>query len=211
MVSVVVALKEEIPLKSIFCWSDSSISLAWIRAVGKEFKTFVENRVVEIRKNVSADQWYYCRSEVNPADIITRSGGEAYSKMWLNGPDFLYNPVTKVDVHQIPDDASEPPELKARLPNDCTTLVATQENPKSSVGKIIDIDKFNDYLKLLRVTGYVLCFVNNLKAKINKSQLVESVFLNSNEMNDAKLLWFIDNQIVINEHEKYSDLRRDVN
>ena len=30
-------------------------------------------------------------------------------------------------------------------------------------------------------------------------------------MNDAKRLWFIDNQIVINEHEKYSDLRRDLN
>ena len=59
---------DDIEVKDILCWSDSQISLAWI----KDFKTFVQNRLVVIRNNVHPDNWKYCSTNENPADIITK-------------------------------------------------------------------------------------------------------------------------------------------
>ena len=41
MFNVLSALKNEIAINSVYCWTDSQISLAWIRSINKEFKTFV--------------------------------------------------------------------------------------------------------------------------------------------------------------------------
>ena len=72
MTAVREAVKEEMVVKDFLCWSDSMISLSWIKSM-KELKVFEENRVTEIKKNVSPDRWFHCRSEENPADVISRS------------------------------------------------------------------------------------------------------------------------------------------
>ena len=71
VVSVLSALKEELCINGVYLWSDSKISLAWIwiKAENKEFKTFIQNRVIVIRKNTQEFEWNYCRSVDNPADI----------------------------------------------------------------------------------------------------------------------------------------------
>ena len=57
----------------------------------KEFKTFVQNRLIEIRSKVEPSKWLYCNTEQNPADIITRVNVKNLdNEMWLNGPAFLY-------------------------------------------------------------------------------------------------------------------------
>ena len=54
------SLHEEIAIEDFFCWTDSFISLSWIRAVNQEFKLLVQNRVIRIRENVNASLWRYC-------------------------------------------------------------------------------------------------------------------------------------------------------
>ena len=90
-VSVLSAFSNEIIIDNVYCWSDSQISLAWIKAVDKEFRVFVQNRVVDIRRNVNPNSWFYCRTYDNPADIITRFKTESLESlhMWWNGPCFL--------------------------------------------------------------------------------------------------------------------------
>ncbi|XP_064653091.1 uncharacterized protein LOC135503446 [Lineus longissimus] len=53
-------------------WSDSMNVLYWIRRPGKEFKTYVANRVGEIQERSSADQWRHVPTKQNPADLPTR-------------------------------------------------------------------------------------------------------------------------------------------
>ena len=62
-------------------------------AVDKELKTYVQNRVLEIRKNVEITRWGYCKSVDNPADIITRFKDVdiVHNSLWWNGPQFLHN------------------------------------------------------------------------------------------------------------------------
>ena len=50
--NIVSAVKDEIVFDKITCFTDSQVSLSWIKAEAKELKTFVQNRVIEIRKNV---------------------------------------------------------------------------------------------------------------------------------------------------------------
>ena len=71
ILSVLNAFSNEIIIDNIYRWSDSQISLVWIKEVDKEFKVFVQNRVFDIRKNVNPNSWFYCRSYDKPADIIT--------------------------------------------------------------------------------------------------------------------------------------------
>ena len=40
VLSVSSALDKEMEFKAVYCWSDSEIALAWIKAFTKEFKTF---------------------------------------------------------------------------------------------------------------------------------------------------------------------------
>ena len=91
MTNVRQALKEELVIDNFLCWSDSSIALSWIRSYKKELKPFEENRVVEIRKHASPLNWFHCRSEENPADIITRFYvvDDSRHDLYINGPTFL--------------------------------------------------------------------------------------------------------------------------
>ena len=71
MLTMLNAFQGEIIISCLYAWTDSQVSLAWIKALHKEFQTFVQNRVVEIRKNISPENWSYCSTKVNPSDLIT--------------------------------------------------------------------------------------------------------------------------------------------
>lgn len=53
-------------------WCDSTIVLSWISAEAANWKTFVANRVAEIRESSCVDEWQHVKSELNPADVISR-------------------------------------------------------------------------------------------------------------------------------------------
>ena len=96
--SVTTSVQNEIDTSNVSCHSDSQISLAWIKGVDKEFKTFIQNRVLEIRSKVRADKWFYCRSKENPADIITRVNIDSLlNDTWLKGPNFLFESINFED------------------------------------------------------------------------------------------------------------------
>ena len=76
----------------IYLWTDSKVALSWIKAIDKGFKTFVENRLREIRDNTDIENWFYCPAEFNPAGLITCVGltkNFIENKLWWEGPEFL--------------------------------------------------------------------------------------------------------------------------
>ena len=89
--SVLGAVKMELEIKNVFCFTDSQVSLAWIRNEDKEMKQFVQNRLIEIRRNVPAINWYYCKTSDNPADLITRINFKGIrDNLWWYGSN-IYN------------------------------------------------------------------------------------------------------------------------
>ena len=54
------------------CWTDSMITLGWIRGESSGWKPFVANRECEIQELTNPSCWRHCVSEENPADIVSR-------------------------------------------------------------------------------------------------------------------------------------------
>ena len=89
--SVSQALENVVRVDDVVNWTDSMISLWWIRNTDKEYKQFVENRVSEIRRNAPPEQWRYCPTSENPADVASRgikATALKESSLWLHGPEF---------------------------------------------------------------------------------------------------------------------------
>ena len=74
----------------------------------------------------------------------------------------------------------------------------------------MDINRYNDFLKLMRVTAYVLRFISNLKAKRQQKPLVLKKYVVVNEIIKAKLLWIKDNQSTL-EESTYDEIKINLN
>ena len=108
MTEVKKATEKEIVVenKNVFCWSNSMVSLWWIKQVRKKWKVWVQNRILNIRKLVGPERWFYVLTSVNPADVATRVMSPrkfAESQLWWKCPKFLtcekeIRPVQEIEV-----------------------------------------------------------------------------------------------------------------
>ncbi|XP_043210612.1 uncharacterized protein LOC122375344 isoform X2 [Amphibalanus amphitrite] len=82
----------KLPSETLYwCWTDSMVSLGWIKGDPSRWKQFVKNRVIEIQSLTDPAQWSHCPGQDNPADLITRGVyAEALTDSpWFSGPDWL--------------------------------------------------------------------------------------------------------------------------
>ena len=98
---------------TIHLWSDSQIVLCWINS-SKKLTPFVSHRIVEITNSFAANNWHYCPSADNPADLLTRgitSQQLTLSTLWKNGPTWL----TSRELWPIQSNESHPLDITAVL------------------------------------------------------------------------------------------------
>ena len=176
------ALKPLVAIEKIYCWTDSTTALHWIIGTNKEWKTFVENRVKEIRSCVPPSSWNHCPGTENPADIPSRgthASKLSESPVWFRGPEWLQ---TREDMWPSHKTETEPPaeclqEIKSSTLTNLTAIEAC-------AAAIIDCNKYSSLQRLLRVTAYVKRFVHNISRK-------ERIMgpLSTNEIQEAEILW----------------------
>eukprot|EP00795_Rhopilema_esculentum_P003197 gene3197-1511_t len=199
--SVKEALKPVIEVDKIFCWVDSQIVLWWIFSREKEYKPFVQNRVLEIRKHVPPSCWNFCPTDLNPADLASRGCKMSQisgSEIWWFGPTFLaksenYWPAvlnfeTKT---KIPEDVSFElnRETKSNPRKDFSDVfvgVSTASN--YALENVIKAEDFSDENRLFRVSAYVFRFVENLKRRLLKED-IETNDLTVEEVENARISW----------------------
>ena len=73
-------------------WSDSLVSLGWIRGEPSKWKPFVRNQVETIRKFSHPERWRHCPGLQNPADLASRGAPAptlVTSTLWWYGPTWL--------------------------------------------------------------------------------------------------------------------------
>ena len=101
------ALNEEVKISEIFCWTDSMITLSWIKAYDQEFATFIQNRVIFIREKVKFNLRNYVASQDNIADLITRfESVDLNNSLWLGGPQLLRNVEKYLDKTKFVGEAT---------------------------------------------------------------------------------------------------------
>ena len=168
----------QIKMHRVVCWTDGMVTLHWIRRQSSCWKPFVANRVLEIQATWDPECWNYCASKDNPADLLTRGltcDNLISSGLWWNGPHWLSLPLEYQPAQQRSGDI--PPETceeERGVTHVCTAV---------TVKPFIDMSRYSTWMKLIRVTAYVLKAVKLFKAKC-KSQVTE---LSAEEMQKAEL------------------------
>lgn len=139
-------------------WTDSTIVLGWINTQPKTLKTFVCNRIQEIRELTAQHEWRYVPTQDNPADLASRGVKPQDLKnnyLWWHGASFLSKPEDEWPQQIINLQNNTLPEMKVSLTIQC----------KQS---FISFEKFSKLSKLQRILSYVQRFIYNCKNKNNK-------------------------------------------
>ena len=165
-------------------WTDSENVWYWVRNQSREFKPFVANRVGEIQRTTSPEQWRHVPGTINPADLPTRglsATALAESKVWLEGPAFLKDKESTWP-------AAPPPRDNTKKTEDCERRTVTRTHmTKSHVSEIIDLNKFSSLKRLVRVTGWFHRFLTNCRLSLN-SRRKDRILLPI-EISKAETMW----------------------
>jgi transposase InsO family protein len=153
-------IQQNTGIRQIHLWSDSQIVLSWLQT-SKTLQRFVRNRVTEIHALTETRKWKYCPTKDNPADLLTRGISASQfknSSLWFHGPTWISTPdnwpVWQVDTYVTMATITDPVNRQ----DDTTTL------PQKNIS-FIDVSRFSSLTKLLRVTAYVLRFINNCRGR----------------------------------------------
>ena len=201
------ALEHEINLGDSICYTDSQVALCWILGMEKEWKQFVQNRVLEIRELVPAASWRHCRGSQNPADIPSRgvSPSELQEKMelWLHGPTVLLSSEGAMGVTDM-----------AALPEECLTEMKRGDRQKLTVtllnsnviNTIVPCEDYSSLGHLLRLTAYVLKFIELIrKSKDSNSDQSSSTgcILTTEDVSAALVYWLKVSQSALPQTRKF--------
>jgi len=151
-------LETKCVINSIYAWSDSSVTLYWIKTPSYRLKVYIANRVSHIQEITSPEVWRYVPSSQNPIDCATRGlypSELLANTSWFNGPLWLYSSIDKWPKSTPVINEKDIPEMNKSSSNTCITAT---ENKDWNL-----LNSFSSWTKLTRVLSYVLRFVNNAR------------------------------------------------
>lgn len=147
-----------------FTWSDSMITLAWIKNSTSRWKTFVNERVKKIREVTGADCWRYVPTKENPSDLASRGLLPAElkeSELWWKGPEWLQ----KSEEHW------------PKQPTQFGTIEEMQSNHSTNT-TIVNTDffqQFTSWKKLQKTIALCMRFADNCKRKERNAQHISTI------------------------------------
>lgn len=180
----------EYPSLDLYLWTDSKISLHWIKGNSKQWKTFVHNRVQNIQQKSDPQCWRWCPGITNPADLVSRGMSAedlVTSELWWSGPSWL-----KKDPHDYPNEMLKeeyPVEvLSERKEKTSFCFVQQSEKPDAEclAGKLIEPNRYSKWKTLTKTTAYITRYLYNL---MHQPGSRKSASINTGDFNDAENLW----------------------
>lgn len=144
----------ELPLNSVYAWTDSTIILNWLTGNPRRFKIYVGNRISCIMDLLGPGRWSHVNGLENPADCASRGlfpSELLEHALWWNGPPWL-----KLPPASWPKQATLPPSESLEeerqialhaISRDCAPVVPTFH--------------YSNFVHLKRVTAWIVRFVKN--------------------------------------------------
>ena len=187
-------------LKNFYCWSDLQILLWWIKKDKKDWKTWIENLVQVVRKNVRPECWMYIYTSHTPAGIATRILWLVVfvsSKLWWKGLEFLGN--ENIKIPRFPEEVSEEEKVE--------TVLFVGSKKVIGLGVVLDYTRFESLITLLWVINYVWHIVENLKVAVGIGTKGFNGELSSEEMHIIMLSWTKYEQPLLQAETKFTKIK----
>ncbi|GFU32184.1 integrase catalytic domain-containing protein [Trichonephila clavipes] len=148
-----------VSISETFAWSDSKITLAWLKSDPRRWQPLVANRVAQIQELTPNVHWNFVSGLENPADCGTR--GIPPTKLekcnlWFNGPDWLRSSTFPIGEFEDNPQLQEHMSAEAKRTSKLIML-----NVVDATFKAEFFQKFSSWNKLKRVVAYCLRFVKN--------------------------------------------------
>ena len=149
-----------LPNCKTFCWCDSKVVMQWICNGDLRLDRFTARRVDFILCHTHPDDWHFCPTQENPADVptrpITKSGMDRI-QLWLRGPTFLKQPGELLsETHNV---------LKIKLISDTNPTA----NSPVTHGLLELIRSAPDWYTLKKRAAYLSAFTQYICQKAKKS------------------------------------------
>ncbi|XP_025997293.2 uncharacterized protein LOC113005679 [Solenopsis invicta] len=167
-----------------YCWTDSTVVLAWVTQHPSRWRTFVSNRVADIQTRLPNAAWRHVSTDDNPADCASRGilGSQLASHdLWWSGPSWLRlassdwpSPIAPIPAGELPEQRSEK-----------TVNLVEQLEPWDLASR------YSLWPKLLRVTAYILRFVSRVRDRSLPREIQRdgSLSLSAGEIRYARVFW----------------------
>jgi len=157
-----------------YCWTDSMTVLQWIR--NKDvYRQYVQNRINEICQRTNGYCWQHCPGNVKPADLPSRGMSAKQpvnSSLWWNDPEFLQLPAKEWPRAQFDGIGTEARAELVKHPLIIThsmLSLGVEGHSLLKISETMKADKYSSYHLLLRVSAYVIHFVDRVTASTRKS------------------------------------------
>lgn len=165
-------LHSKFPGLSIHLYSDSQITLAWIKSSNLKSNPYVERRVSQIKQLLKETgptvSWSYISTLNNPSDLISR-GCEPHklqsNTLWWHGP------------IELLDKNYQHPKSDGKLPISSSKELVTsvchvdEHSASSAEGDVATSEFYNNFSnlgKLKRIVAYILRFRKNCSKNSNR-------------------------------------------
>ena len=179
IVKVKQALRME--LNDVLLLTDSKCVLGMVHNSKAPLNGFVGSRIHEIRAHLSEINFAWVSSQNNIADLGSRGGNlKSFSddSEWLIGPSWL-----RLSKENWPIEYS-PKDIESEMDASVFAIVSCDPQP------LINIKRFSDLNRLLRVTAFCFLFI---RSKGNRKNTIDAdctkVFLNPELLNAAESYW----------------------
>ncbi|XP_046145505.1 uncharacterized protein LOC114881879 [Osmia bicornis bicornis] len=171
----------KVKIKATHLWTDSQVSLIWIKSQASRWKDYVRNRVIQIQELTPNAHWRHVPGTSNPADCASRGISTDQLQrfeLWWKGPPWMAR--NQDHWPEQKEFSTLTSELEVR-PN--VSLFASAQKLSYHWDLIY---KYSSLIKLYRLTALCFRFASRLKRKLETPPVI---IIPSCDMEKAQLFW----------------------
>lgn len=197
-----------IAVQNCHLWTDSMVVLHWIHKCPAKLDTFTGNRVAAIQEASEGAKWRHVRTNANPADLCSRGiapQAMVDNSLWWHGPKFLKEAESSwpnIAVNLSTEEKIIVDKTTKKDPIVSLSIRATTEPANVIMSNGITLlQRIGSFVRLMRVTAYVLRIEHNARARKTNGQKYWGE-LNKAEILRAETHWIKISQQRYFKHEK---------
>nr|XP_034194882.1 uncharacterized protein LOC117611094 [Osmia lignaria] len=179
-------------IATIHLWTDSQVTLTWIKSHASRWKDYVRNRVTQIQELTQTATWMHVPGTSNPADCASRGLTTTQleqHELWWRGPPWLLQSQESWPVQR---NASDDTFLQECRPGISHVLTCQKIDYHWDL-----IHKYSSLQKLFHVTSVCYRFISKLRRTTASTRLSNTPA----DLERAKIFWIKATQSAYFSHE----------